>query len=317
MTTTAPRVLGPVQTDVRHAQQTLDDLWNQTQVETRAYTGNIIALTVQRHLARVEEALASLEGRYAGRQIIGVMDGDENVKLNVSLVPQRSLYIERLILDANPEQLQGAILPLLRPATLNHVWWASDDAPTGPLLDELAELADQVIGDTLTLRIPADSRYALADLGWARTATWREALAQLFDSPDAAAQLGQVKSVSVGYGGGSDLPARLYGAWIAVHLGWPDLSRVQIMARPSPAREPGDLTRVALSGDGVHFEVAASDGDAAHWVREHDGSHFEGEIMVPAMTLGQGLERVMARPDRANDFERALALARTSVDGAR
>ena len=316
MTADARTDLGPVSSDVRHAQLTLDGLWDKTGVETRAYTGNIVALTVKRHLDRVSEALASLEGRYAGRQIIGVMDGDETVNVQVSLVPQRSLYIERLILDANPEQLQGAILPLLRAATVNHVWWASDEAPTSPLLNELADLADQVIGDTLTLRIPPDSRYALADLGWARTATWREAVAQIFDSPDAARELGQVKNVAVGYAGGSELPARLFAGWIAAHLGWPDLSRVQVMAQPSGAREGGDLTRVALIGDGLQFEVAASDGDAARWRSEYGGNRFEGEIMVPAMTLGQGLERVMARPDRATDFEQALKLARASLDGA-
>lgn len=303
--------LGPVQTDVRHAQQVLDGLWEQTGVETRAYTGNIVALTVQHHLERVQEALSSLEGRYAGRQIIGVMDGDETVSVEVSLLPQRSLYIERLTLDANPEQLQGAILPLLRPATVNHVWWASEDAPTGKLLNDLADLADQVIGDTLTLHIPPDSRYALADLGWARSATWREAVAQLFDSPDAVAALPSVTQVSVQFAApGSQLPARLLAAWIAAHLGWPDLNRVQISADEQSPRQKGDISRVALTGAGVTFEVAATQGEAAHWVSDFAGSRFEGDLMVPFMTLGEGLERVMSRPDRAADFEAALKLAR-------
>lgn len=48
--------LGPVDTTVRKAQATLDELWAQTNVETRAYTGNMIALTVKRHLGRVQEA---------------------------------------------------------------------------------------------------------------------------------------------------------------------------------------------------------------------------------------------------------------------
>lgn len=311
MTAEGKPSLGPVQTDVRHAQQVLDGLWDQTGVETRAYTGNIVALTVQRHLERVQEALSSLEGRYAGRQLIGVMDGDETVGVEVSLVPQRSLYIERLTLDANPEQLQGAILPLLRPATVNHVWWASEDAPTGKLLNELADLADQVIGDTLTLQIPPDSRYALADLGWARSATWREAVAQLFDSPDAARELPHIKRLEVEYAApGSELPARLFAAWIAAHLGWQDLGRVKLQAHPDSPRQKGDLSRVALTGEGITFEVAASQGESAHWVSDFGGNRFEGDIIVPFMTLGEGLERVMARPDRAADFEAALKLAR-------
>ena len=194
--------LGPVDTTVRKAQATLDELWAQTDVETRAYTGNMIALTVKRHLGRVQEALAGLEGRYAGRQIIGVMDGTDDLTVHAALVPQSGgLYVERLTLEASPEQLQGAILPLIRPATVNHVWWGADSRPEGTLLAELTEIADQVIVDSLTLDVPPSRHYALADLGWSRSAGWREALAQLFDSPDAARQLGRVTHLTVRHAG--------------------------------------------------------------------------------------------------------------------
>ena len=82
------RPLGPVHTDVRHVQAALDVLWDEAQIETRAYTGNVIALTTSRHLRRVQDALSGLEGRYAGRQIVGVMDGNELIGVQVSLVPQ-------------------------------------------------------------------------------------------------------------------------------------------------------------------------------------------------------------------------------------
>ncbi|WP_199776972.1 glucose-6-phosphate dehydrogenase assembly protein OpcA [Deinococcus sp. NW-56] len=311
-------ILGPVETSVRGAQGALDDLWAQTQVETRAYTGNIIALTVGGHLARVEEALAGLEGRYAGRQIIGVMDapGGE-VRVQVSLVPQPGgLYVERLRLSADPEGLQGAILPLLRPATVNHVWWGADTRPEGVLLSELTEIADQVIADSLTLDIPPARHYALADLGWSRSAGWREGLAQLFDSPDAARQLARVRGLELTYAGHNDLPARLFAGWVASTLGWPDLGGVTY--RPGDCgRENGDLCGVTLRGEGVRFTLTAAGGDLVRTGCEWPGMTRRTELNVPRMTLAEGLARVMARPERREVFERAWALARAQLEAER
>ncbi len=305
--------LGPVDTTVRKAQATLDELWAQTDVETRAYTGNMIALTVKRHLGRVQEALAGLEGRYAGRQIIGVMDGTDDLTVHAALVPQSGgLYVERLTLEASPEQLQGAILPLIRPATVNHVWWGADSRPEGTLLAELTEIADQVIVDSLTLDVPPSRHYALADLGWSRSAGWREALAQLFDSPDAARQLGRVTHLTVRHAGKKDLPARLFAGFIASTLGWTDLSTVDFRLGRC-GRENGDLCGVELRGEGVTFSLKAEQGDialaACHW----DGTQRVSEVTVPSMTLAQGLARVMARPERGEVFERAWTLAKQTL----
>lgn len=311
------RPLGPVSTTVRRAQATLDELWAQTDVETRAYTGNIIALTVERHLERVEEALAGLEGRYAGRQIVAVMDAGPQhpLQVQVSLVPQRGgLYIERLRLAADPEQLQGAILSLLRPATVNHVWWGADTRPGGVLLRELTEIADQVIADSLTLDIPPARHYALADLGWSRSAHWREALAQVFDSPDAVRELPRVNHLTVRYAGNNDLPARLFAGWVADTLGWPDLRNVTFQA-VTCERENGDLCGLELTGQDVSFSLSAQGPELVRSVCRWPGMERVTELNVPPMSLAQGLARVMARPERREVFERAWALAKASLEG--
>ena len=312
-------MLGPVSTSVRQAQATLDELWAQTGAETRAYTGNIVALTVRKHLGRVEEALAGLEGRYAGRQIIGVMDGGGDLKVDAALIAQPAgLYIERLTLGARPEQLQSAILPLLRPATVNHVWWGADRRPHGPLLSELTEIADQVIADSLTLDIPPARHYALADLGWSRSASWREALAQLFDAPDAAQQLPYVRELTVRYSGKNDLPARLYAGFVAECLGWTDLGRLTLQAGRC-GRENGDLCGAELRGEDaqgqpVRFALSAeAGGDVARAEAEWGGRVRTSEINVPPMSLAEGLARVMARPERGEVFERAWALAKATL----
>lgn len=303
-------LIGPVQTSVRKAQNTLDDLWSQTEIESRAYTGNIIALTEKKHLSRVEEALARLGGRYAGRQIVGVMDGDESVRVSASLVPQRGLYVERLVLDANEEQLQGAILPLLRPTTMNHVWWASETPPGGVLLAELAEIADQVIADTLSLGIAVDHRFALADLGWARTSGWREATAQLFDTADAARQLGGLTRLRVTHAGSNSRPARLFAGWVASKLGWLDSSRVTVEADESSTRENGDLSRVELSGDAAHFALWAEQGFTVHAQVRYGEVEHETKMTVPPLTLGEGLGVVMSQPDHNDNFLDSLQVAR-------
>ncbi len=309
----ADKTIGPVETSVRKAQVTLDELWSQTNVETRAYTGNIVALTVRQHLERVQEALAGLEGRYAGRQIIGVMDGTDDLMVHASLVSQRGgTFVERLTLDASTEQLQGAILPLLRPATVNHVWWGADIKPGGPLLHELTDIADQVIADSLTLDIPPARHYALADLGWSRSAGWREALAQVFDSPEAARQLPRVDRLTVRYAGSKDLPARLYAGFVAYTLGWKNLNSVEFKAARC-GRENGDLCGVELAGKGVRFSLAAGDGDTARVEAVWDNKKHMSEVNVPAMSLAEGLGRVMARPERGEMFERAWKLAKATL----
>lgn len=307
------KTLGPVDTTVRQAQATLDQLWAQTNVETRAYTGNIVALTTRSHLERVQEALNGLEGRFAGRQIIGVMDGRDDLTVHASLVAQEGgLYLERLLLDANAEQLQGAILPLLRPATVNHVWWGADSKPTGILLSELTEVADQIIADSLTLDIPPSRHYALADLGWSRAAGWREAIAQVFDSPDAARKLRQVTGLTVRYKGSNDLPARLFAGFVGSTLGWRNLKNVQI--KPGRCeRGKGDLCSVEMTGKDVRFTWTAQDDQMVHSTAVWPGINRPMDIHVPPMSLAEGLARVMARPERAEIFEKSWQMAKASM----
>ncbi|AFZ65876.1 glucose-6-phosphate dehydrogenase assembly protein OpcA [Deinococcus peraridilitoris] len=302
--------LGPVQTGVRRAQHALDDLWSQAEIETRAYTGNIVALTEKKHLRRVAEALERLGGRYAGRQIIGVMDGDESVEVEASLIPVRSLYVERLVLNANTEQLQGAILPLLRPTTLNHVWWASSAPPGGALLAELAEIADQVIADALSLDLNPDRRYALADLGWARTNGWREVTAQLFDAPDAARRLSSLNRLKVTHAAGNSRPARLFAGWISSKLGWLDLSCVSIESDPDCERENGDLCSVELSGHDAFFALRSGPRFSVRAETRYGQVERKTEMTVLSPSLAEGLGLVMARPGRNENFLDSLAVAR-------
>ncbi|ADY26680.1 Glucose-6-phosphate dehydrogenase subunit [Deinococcus proteolyticus MRP] len=308
----APAGLKPRLSTVRGAEQAIGELWDSLGVQTRAATGNLVALTERAHLKKVEGALAGLQGRYAGRQIIGVLDGDDadEVQVTVSLVPQEGgRYVERLVLSAGEEQLRGAILPLLRPATLNYIWWAAERRPGGPLLTELTELADKVICDSLTLDISPGRHYALADLGWPRLSGWREALAQLFDRPEAARQLPGLSELRLTYAGQNPLPAQLYGAWVADTLGWPGLGTVTVESDDC-GRENGDLCGVELSGAGTRFLLEAGEGGVIHARAEWSGGGFQSSLHLRRLPLTAGLAELLAdaRPHPA--FERAWARVR-------
>lgn len=189
----------------------------------------------------------------------------------------------------------------------------ADTKPEGVLLRELTDVADQIIADSLTLDIPPARHYALADLGWSRSSGWREALAQVFDSPDAARQLPRVDRIVVRYAGRNELPARLFAGWVASTLGWRDLENAEF--RPARCgRENGDLCGMELIGEGAHFTLTAADGDIARTRCEWPGMTRTTEINVPRMTLAEGLARVMARPERREVFERAWTLAKASLE---
>ncbi|GHG00999.1 glucose-6-phosphate dehydrogenase [Deinococcus piscis] len=307
-----PTCLEPRLSTVRAAEGTISELWDCLGVQTRAATGNLVALTERMHLKKVEGALAGLQGRYVGRQIIGVLEGsDDTVEVQVSLVPQEGgRYVERLVLHASEDQLRGAILPLLRPATLNYIWWAAERRPGGPLLTELTELADKVICDSLTLDIRPGRHYALADLGWPRLSGWREALAQLFDRPEGIQQLPGLQALRLTYAGQNPLPAQLYGAWVADTLGWPDLGGVTVESEDCE-RENGDLCRVELYGGGAHFVLEAGEGGVIHAQAEWAGGGFQSSLHLRRLPLAAGLAELLADARPHTAFERAWARVRS------
>ena len=140
----------------------------------------------------------------------------------------------------------------------------------------------------------------------------REALAQVFDSPDAARQLPRITHLTVRYSGRKDLPARLFAGFVADTLKWPDLRHVTFKSARC-GRENGDLCGMELSGDGVRFTLSAQGGDTATCEAVWEGVSRTTEVNVPSMTLAEGLGRVMARPERGESFERAWTLAKASL----
>ncbi len=174
-------------------------------------------------------------------------------------------------------------------------------------------------------------RTVLSDLNWVRTFHLREAVAQMFDTPDGAARLRALRSVSVSHGPGSRTTALLFLGWLAALLGW---SKGHAPARFEAAT--GVANRIGFStsdGGKIACELSESSGAAIHRVvLEHDDlsitvdhpAHAEylnitlvwkdGRLarhLVPADSpdLADILDEELSRGSRHGIYPRALAAA--------
>lgn len=297
--------IGPRPTDLLHAELALGELWTQAGCELHFATSNLLVVTEEHHLQRVRTVLNDLGADSSGRQVILVLDAP-TLPVQAALVWVRQSYVERIEAPVTLECLGQVMSELLRPATLNHTWWACGHPPVPAVLDTLARASDQLVLDTAGLHELGQVPCLLSDLAWARTARWRELIAQLFDDPLAVAQLGDLGDASVDFCGTDARPARLFAAWLADRLGWPDLQRIHLSWKDAH-RERGDLTAVELSGPATRFSVRAS-GPLAHGEVVYGGHMRSFEVPLLPMTLAQGLSELMGSPVRDEHFVRALAL---------
>ncbi|WP_338014508.1 hypothetical protein [Deinococcus cavernae] len=144
------------------------------------------------------------------------MDGSCDLTVHASLVRRKVGFMWNAAAGRHAEQLQGRSCPFCGPPP-STTCGGSDSKPTGTLLSELTEVADQIIADSLTLDIP---RHGITP--WP---TWAGAGRRLARSrcpgvrqPRRARHLKQVNALSVKYKGRNDLPARLFAGFIGSTL---------------------------------------------------------------------------------------------------
>jgi glucose-6-phosphate dehydrogenase assembly protein OpcA len=177
------------------------------------------------------------------------------------------------------------------------------------------------------------SRTILGDLNWVRAGNLRQAIAQMYDTPDGAARIRKLRSLSISHASGSRTTALLFLGWFAALLGW---SNGQAPARIEAAT--GVANRIAFTapdGGKVACELSESSGAPIHRiVLEHDDvsitvdhpKHAEylnltlvwkdGRLtrhLVPADSteLADILDEELSRGSRHGIYLRALAAAET------
>ncbi len=132
-------------------------------------------------------------------------------------------------------RLPSAVRGLLIGDLPTALWWATPEPPprAGELFMELADLADQVIYDSLgwpepTRHLVATAnwatgdrvRQAVSDVAWRRLKLWRRLLTQAMDPAVAPGILETIREVTVEHGPHAMTQGWLLADWLALRLHW-------------------------------------------------------------------------------------------------
>jgi glucose-6-phosphate dehydrogenase assembly protein OpcA len=167
------------------------------------------------------------------------------VGVRVQRLGREQICSEQVTLCAREEgldRLPFAVRALLIGDLPTNLWWATPDPPpplAGPLLEELAEDAQQLLYDSQGWPDPhrgvevtaawleqfegrsGHSRWRVAsDLSWRRLKTWRRFLAQTLDPALAPGVLDSVTEVLLEHGPHAVTQAWQLVGWLASRLGW-------------------------------------------------------------------------------------------------
>jgi len=228
------------------------------------------------------------------------------------------------------------------------LWWAIPEAPPlfGTLCDELAELADQVIYDSVAwtdpvrqLIVTADwvgrgHTKIIADLAWRRPRLWRRLIAQSLDPAYAPGALEGITDIHIEHGPHALTQAWLLIGWLALRLGWqprggrvtpgPEVHwqfawsygapRVRIRRLATGAAEINTVRVMThMAGQPVTFHFQAASASRVSVFAEGFGDRMLS-LTGPVLSRADMVARQL--PDLAHDqlFEESVALARTMAE---
>src|SRR4029434_7538460 len=147
----------------------------------------------------------------------------------------QQIYSEQVTVragSASIRRLPSIVRSLLLGDLATTLWWATPEAPPlhGVLFDELAELADQVIYDSVAWTDPLHQLIvmanwiarghakSIADLAWQRPRLWHRLLAQSLDPGYAPGALESITEIHIEHGPHALTQAWLLVGWLALRL---------------------------------------------------------------------------------------------------
>lgn len=309
-------------------------------VITRACTRNLVALAGgpegAKRATRLVAALASL---HPTRAFVVEDVADDPARLDAHLQAHcairtggRHVCCEQISLSvgaAARRRAAGTILPLLVPDLPVFVWVLGTPDWDDPLLARLLDVADRMLIDSGLSADPVglvcglaranrEDSWAPGDFEWSRLASWREAVASLFDEPSTAALPARLEQVRVRYGaGGSTVGAALLAGWALDRIA---AARTEEDARPWPqptavlepveGKAPGAILGVSLTAAAPRAicDVAIEAGDAALMAQVKLGDACPLPARHPFVTLSeeQLLEDQLDLPGASPIYDRAL-----------
>lgn len=360
--TYAPR---PV--DVRRIERELTEMWSEPPAGasgdvpvTRACMSNLIVFAPDRTDAEnLGEELLPIVERHPSRILMLVGEthaSDAELEAYVSALCHlgergRQVCSEHVVIgarDAARRRLPSAVRPLVLGDLPTALWWVHDKPPglAGELFRELAEMATQVVFDSLGWPEPArglvatarwasgaDAGAGISDLAWARLAPWRSLIGQALDPAVAPGALASLHEVEIEHAPDATSQAWLLAAWLASRLGWrletaqlavPTRAEWRFTGRAAPVRVAASASPGAVPAgveDALHVRlrwgaserpeqitVVRSADDRLEIVGEGAGSR--GAMIVPRRSRAALVAREL--PDLGRD-----PIYRQSLDAAR
>jgi glucose-6-phosphate dehydrogenase assembly protein OpcA len=219
---------------------------------TRACMSNlIIACQTEQQAHNVRERIPELVERHPARVFLltACAPQGHSIEAEVSAHCRRTdgsrqLCSEHVDIHFDPA-VAGRLGSVLRPLLIGDLptalWWASNQPPplSEGLFNTLAELADQVIYDSVGWPNPAEGVRAMTrwvigerrpvfNLAWRYLKPWRRILAQVLDPRVAPGALQNIDSIRIEHGPHALPMAWLLIGWLAARLQWkPQKGEVQ------------------------------------------------------------------------------------------
>jgi len=192
-------------------------------------------------------------------------------------------------------------LPLIPNIVFSHLdsdlplilWWRGEFPAESE--DQLWTWVDRLVFDSQTwshvpsqfalLRTtiePASPRMALCDLNWTRSLYLRQAVAQIFDSPEYLAELAALNAVEIVHAPGARSTALLLSGWLAAQLRWTLQGADGAVVNFKDAA--GAVVTVTLREEAGRAlgSVRLTAGETGILVAHHEGSGFlHADIRLP------------------------------------
>jgi len=243
-------------TDPEQVERALAALWkpppafgprDATQQATRVCAANLVAVAGQQDWTRLGHVLGELSPDYPTRTIVWLVPDTARTRrarhrsvrgwvFALCHLPQPSrpqVCSEQIVLRGSAgrgRDMVRTLLPLLESDVPTMTWWRLPAGSLASWYAALCGLSDRLVIDaglTGVTQVRQAARCAVREIGWYRTAGWREWIAELFDTA-ADEPFPEIEQVHIRLGGEA-AETRVDALWIAAflagQLGWRPVRR--------------------------------------------------------------------------------------------
>jgi glucose-6-phosphate dehydrogenase assembly protein OpcA len=250
--------------------------------------------------------------------------------------------VELRVMGRAARHLHSVVLPLLVPDLPVFSWWSGDLPDDTHLLEDVLDASDRFIVDSTRLsdaqsglpgleRLVQHTATAVSDLSWTRLDSWRQFVAQFFDTLSLRPYLDSLTAVDIEHDARSAAQALLLAGWLAARLGWQPEAKdnetyrlrsagppethvlTTIRARRSSSSEPGSLLAVRLvasgAGSEAAFSIRRSEPQLVTVKTEAPEARLERSVRLTDTGDPEMLTEELEVPGRDRAYEEALTMA--------